>query len=75
MATHSSILAWEIPWTEEPGGLQSHVLQRVRDDGSDLAYIYTHTHVYIYANTHMFIILSIVIRRNHISKLFKKFSL
>ena len=23
MATHSSILAWEIPWTEEPGGLQS----------------------------------------------------
>ena len=25
MATHSSILAWEIPWTEEPGGLQSMV--------------------------------------------------
>ena len=24
MATHSSILAWEIPWTEEPGGLQVH---------------------------------------------------
>ena len=24
MATHSSILAWEIPWTEEPGGLQIH---------------------------------------------------
>ena len=32
MATHSSILAWEIPWTEEPGGLQSMVLQRVRHD-------------------------------------------
>ena len=30
MATQSSILAWEIPWTEEPGGLQSIVLQRVR---------------------------------------------
>ena len=30
MATHSSILAWEIPWTEEPGGLQSKGLQRVR---------------------------------------------
>ena len=30
MATHSSVLAWEIPWTEEPGGLQSMVLQRVR---------------------------------------------
>ena len=29
MATHSSILAWEIPWTEEPGGLQSMELQRV----------------------------------------------
>ena len=27
MATHSSILAWEIPWTEEPGGLQSTGLQ------------------------------------------------
>ena len=30
MATHSSILAWWIPWTEEPGGLQSIELQRVR---------------------------------------------
>ena len=29
MATHSSILAWEIPWTGEPGGLQSMGLQRV----------------------------------------------
>ena len=29
MATHSSILAWEIPWTQEPGGLQSMGLQRV----------------------------------------------
>ena len=28
MATHSSILAWEIPWTEEPGRLQSMGLQR-----------------------------------------------
>ena len=28
MATHSSILAWEIPWTEEPGGLQSMELQK-----------------------------------------------
>ena len=30
MATHSSILAWRLPWTEEPGGLQSTGLQRVR---------------------------------------------
>ena len=29
-ATHSSILAWRIPWTEEPGGLQSMGLQRIR---------------------------------------------
>ena len=29
MATHSSILAWEIPWMKEPGGLQSMRLQRV----------------------------------------------
>ena len=32
MATHSSILAWRIPWTEEPGGLQSMGLQRVSRD-------------------------------------------
>ena len=32
MATHSSILAWEISWTEEAGGLQSLELQRVGDD-------------------------------------------
>ena len=29
MATHSSIIAWRVPWTEEPGGLQSMGLQRV----------------------------------------------
>ena len=29
MVTHSSILAWRMPWTEEPGGLQSMGLQRV----------------------------------------------
>ena len=32
MATHLSLLAWEIPWTEDPGGLQSIGLQRVRHD-------------------------------------------
>jgi len=30
MASHSRILAWEIPWTEDPGGLQSMGLQKVR---------------------------------------------
>ena len=38
MATLSSILAWRIPWTEEPGGLQSTVLQRVRQDWNNLAH-------------------------------------
>ena len=32
MATHSSILSWRIPWTEEPGGLQPMRSQRVRHD-------------------------------------------
>ena len=32
MATHSSILAWRIPWTEEPAGLQSMGLQRIGHD-------------------------------------------
>ena len=32
MATHSSVLAWRITWTEEPGDLQSMGLQRVRHD-------------------------------------------
>jgi len=44
MATHSSILAWKIPWTEEPGGLQSMGSQRVRHDGKDLACM----HVLVY---------------------------
>ena len=39
MATHSSILAWEIPWAEEPGGLQPTGLQRV---GHDLVTERTH---------------------------------
>jgi len=35
MATHSSILAWRIPWREEPGRLQSMGLQRVGHDGME----------------------------------------
>ena len=38
MATHSNILAWRIPWTEEPGGLQSIGLQSVGHDWSNLAH-------------------------------------
>ena len=41
-ATHSSILAWRIPWTEEPGGLQSMGSQRVRHKWSDLLHSTAH---------------------------------
>ena len=48
MATHSSILAWRIPWTEEPGGLQSMGSQRVRHDGATDTFLSvpckSHTH-------------------------------
>ena len=40
MATHSNILAWKIPWIEEPGRLQSMGSQRVRH-GQDRAYMYS----------------------------------
>ena len=40
MATHSSVLAWRIPWTEELGDLQSLVSQRIGHDGASN----THTH-------------------------------
>ena len=40
MATHSSILAWRIPWTEEPGGVQSMGSQRVGHNWSDLVHTY-----------------------------------
>ena len=39
MATHSSILVWKIPWTEEPGGLQSMGSQRSRTRLSDYYYV------------------------------------
>ena len=42
METHSSILAWRISWTEEPGGLQSMGSHRVGHDWSNLACMYRH---------------------------------
>ena len=47
MATHSSILAWRIPWTEEPGGLQSIGLQRVRHYRSDHAHMHRRAKNYV----------------------------
>ena len=48
LATHSSIPAWRRPWTEEPGGLQSVGLQRLRDNCRDLA----RRHMQARAHTH-----------------------
>ena len=45
MATHASVLAWRIPWTEEPGRLQSMGLQRVRQTEVDLARTQRHQKV------------------------------
>ena len=54
MTTHSSILVWRIPWTKDPGGLQSVRSQRVRHDWVTniftLSYNYIHIHIYIYYN-------------------------
>ena len=52
MATHSNILAWEIPWTEEPGGLQSMGSQRVGHTEA----IEHGIHVYAYICVHTIII-------------------
>ena len=47
MTTHSSILAWKIPQTEEAGGLQSTGLQRVRLDWATYTHTHTHTHTHL----------------------------
>ena len=44
MATHSSTLAWKIPWTEEPGGLQSMGSLRVGHDGETSLPLFTFMH-------------------------------
>ena len=50
MVTHSSILAWKIPWTEESGGLQSMGPKELdtTEHLTKYIYIYTHTHTHIY---------------------------
>ena len=52
MATHSSILAWEISCTEEPGGLQSTGLQSQTHTHTQTDHTHTHTHTH----THSFIL-------------------
>ena len=52
MATHSSILAWRIPWSEEPGRLQSRALQGVRQNWSDLACTHAQVRRWVTAESH-----------------------
>ena len=52
MATHSSIPAWEILWTEEPGGLQSMGSQRVGHNLATKQQNNTHTHTHTHTRTH-----------------------
>ena len=62
MATHSSVLAWRIPWTEEPGGLQSMGSQRVGHDWATNTHTHTHTtdsHTHTHTHTHTHIWVSI----------------
>ena len=54
-ATHSSTLAQGIPWTEEPGGLQSIVSLRVGHDWSDLAHMYPEFYSYISTVNHLLV--------------------
>ena len=49
MATHSSNLAWRIPWTEEAGGLQSMGLQRVRHDWATITHMLLLSHVRLFS--------------------------
>ena len=71
MTTHSSILTWRIPWTEEPGRLQSIGSQRVRHNWSTWAqhthkhtYTHTHTHTYIYITGRIYFLFNLL----HFSK-------
>ena len=50
MAPHSNILAWKIPRTEEPGGLQSMALQKSQIQLNTHTRTHTHTHLYITAD-------------------------
>ena len=56
METHSSILAWRIPWTEESGGLQPMGLQRIRHNGVANTLIFSLSHVQEFVVYHIYII-------------------
>ena len=52
MATHASILAWEIPWTEEPGGIQSMGLQRIKHDWACMHALMHVLYAVLYSKVH-----------------------
>ena len=58
MATHSSILAWEILWTEETGGLQSMGWQRV---GHNCVTEHAHTHTHTHTHTHLLLPVAVML--------------
>ena len=62
MATHTSILAWRVSWTEEPGGLQSMGLQRVGHDWATIALIFMLIHVELVHSVQQLCILNEYIR-------------
>ena len=51
MVTHSSILAWRVPWTEEPGGL--HTVHGVTKSWTQLNQFSVHTHTHTHTHAHM----------------------
>jgi len=59
MATHSSIFAWWIPWTEKPGRLQSVGSQRVRHNWHFFHIMYVNPVLLIYPSSHLSILLTI----------------
>ena len=73
MATHSSILAWRIPWTKEPGGLQYIGSQRVRHDWATntftnihiYMYIYVYMYVYIYTYIYIYVYIYFAFHKNN----------
>ena len=53
MATHSSTLAWKIPWTEEPGGLWRATVQGIAKNWTQLS-VHTHTHTHTHKRKRIF---------------------
>ena len=64
MTTYSSILAWRIPWTEEPGELQPMGLQRVGQDWATNTGVCAHARAHAHTHTHTHIYIAVVVVRS-----------